>query len=162
MYSLPRISSFVCLLVCLFVSLLGCLFVCLLGCLFVCKHEDIVFSMQKQFCFQILKSISRITKLTVDMFVLIYVNGFFPWIIPNIVMKFIHFWKCCDIFGSVVGSRLTRGKRLVKGILWDFSSSHLIRLFSEINFVPITNLFPKDYMSKHYRTCVKWDTKKTQ
>ena len=41
-----------------------------------------------------------------------------------------------------------------------FSSSHLNRFLSRINCVPITNLFPKYHMSKHYRTCVKWDTKK--
>ena len=29
-----------------------------------------------------------------------------------------------------------------------------------LNSIPKTNLFPKYHMSKHYRTCVKWDTKK--
>ena len=41
-----------------------------------------------------------------------------------------------------------------------FSSSHLNRLLSYINTVPKTNLFPKYHISKHYRTCVKCDTKK--
>ena len=36
-----------------------------------------------------------------------------------------------------------------------FSSSHLNRLLSLINIVPVTNLFEKYHMSKPYRTCVK-------
>ena len=46
-------------------------------------------------------------------------------------------------------------KHALKEIWCDF-----FRLLFYINIVPITNLFPKYHMSKHYRTCVKWDTKK--
>ena len=43
-------------------------------------------------------------------------------------------------------------------ILFSFSSLYLNRLLSEINIAPITNLFPKYHMSKHYRTLVNGDT----
>ena len=67
-----------------------------------------------------------------------------------------------DPKGNYVGStQVTLGEYgPLKGILWDFSSSRLNRLLSSINIVPKTNLFLKYHISKHYRTRVKWDTKK--
>ena len=58
---------------------------------------------------------------------------------------------------------LTSGKAMILKEYYEIcSSSHLNRLLSYINTVPKTNLFPKYHMSKHYRTCVKWDTKKEE
>ena len=63
--------------------------------------------------------------------------------------------------GVITARRSTRWplkKRLrLTNFMWFFSFSHLNRLLSHINIVPITNLFPKYHMSKHYRTCVQWD-----
>ena len=43
----------------------------------------------------------------------------------------------------------------LKGILCDLFIFTLEQIIVLINIVPITNLFPKYHMSKHYRTCVK-------
>ena len=44
--------------------------------------------------------------------------------------------------------------KMIKGILCDFFFLTLKQIVFKINIAPITNLFPNDHMSKHYRTCV--------
>ena len=70
-------------------------------------------------------------------------NKFKKMSCSDTALMFIHRAPLCDTCNSNL-----------KEFYVMFSSS-LNRLLSQMNIVPITNIFQKYHMIKHYRTCVK-------